>query len=345
MTGSTPATSGSWAGERTWSFTAATIGLLDRAEERLRDLESIWSRFLPESDITRANRAAGTPVRVHPDTIAVVCRALDGWRQTGGRFDVTVLPALVTNGYTHSAVSAAPAPAVPGERIGLSAWIGVDVQSSTITVPATSAIDLGGIGKGYAADLVADELFVGGATGAMVNIGGDIAIRGVPSDGADWLVGIEDPTAVPSHVALAADGVGGHRHLGHDDPTVDGARGPARRDAPPPHRPGDLAVGRHGDVDRHRARRRLRDGRGVRHVGDAARPGRRGARCWTASASPASSSDPTARCTGPVGSERSMREQPDDQRDDVGSTSIDNPPEHDSLRRPRAGAARHRRSP
>jgi FAD:protein FMN transferase len=177
-------------------------GLLDLAEARLRELEAIWSRFLPDSDITRANRSAGTPVHVHHDTVAVVGRALAGWRQTGGRFDVTVLPALVTNGYTHSALSAAPAPTVPGDRIGLSAWMVADAESSTITVPATSAIDLGGIGKGYAADLVADELITSGAAGAMVNVGGDIAMRGTPVDGADWLVGVEDPTAVPSHVAL-----------------------------------------------------------------------------------------------------------------------------------------------
>jgi thiamine biosynthesis lipoprotein len=176
--------------------------LLDRAEQRLRDLESRWSRFVPDSDITRANRSAGTPVRVHPETVRVVSRAITGWRQTDGRFDVTVLPALLSQGYTHSALSGALAPAVPGAHIGLSSWIVADIAASTVTVPATSAIDLGGIGKGYAADLVAEELVAAGASGAMVNVGGDISMRGAPADGADWLVGVEDPTAVPSHVAV-----------------------------------------------------------------------------------------------------------------------------------------------
>jgi thiamine biosynthesis lipoprotein len=183
--------------------------LLDMAEVRLRELEARWSRFVHDSDITRANQAAGTAVAVSADTIAVLERALEGWRQTGGRFDVTVLPALVSNGYTHSAVSAEPAPAVPGATVGMSAWVMVDAASSRVAVPPTSAIDLGGIGKGFAADLVADELVDAGAAGALVNVGGDLALRGLPCDDTSWCIGIEDPAAPPSHVAVLRMGGGG----------------------------------------------------------------------------------------------------------------------------------------
>ncbi len=176
--------------------------LLDQGEARLRDLEAMWSRFLPDSDITRANTSAGTPVAVSADTIAVVQRALDGWRQTDGRFDITMLPALVQIGYTHSALSSVAAPTVPGRVVGLSGMVMVDAARSTITVPATSALDLGGIGKGFAADLVADELIAAGATGVLVNLGGDLAVRGLPSDDTSWHLGIEDPSAPPKHVSL-----------------------------------------------------------------------------------------------------------------------------------------------
>ncbi|MEI7548195.1 MAG: FAD:protein FMN transferase [Actinomycetota bacterium] len=184
-----------------------TVELLDRAEYRLRELESLWSRFRDDSDITRANQAAGHPVIVHEDTLAVVGRALDAWRQTNGRFDITVLPALLRAGYTHSTVDDSAAPAVPGTRIGQSALVQVDYAASTITVPAFGAIDLGGIGKGFAADVVAEELMEAGATGALVNIGGDLAVLGRPTDGATgrdgvWFMGIEDPRDPPHHVAV-----------------------------------------------------------------------------------------------------------------------------------------------
>jgi thiamine biosynthesis lipoprotein len=177
--------------------------MLDTAEARLRELEGLWSRFLGTSDLTRANVQAGQPVVVHDDTLAVVARSLEAWRQTAGRFDITTLPALVQHGYTHSAVDASvAAPLVPGRRVGMSAWVQVDYQDRTITVPATSAIDLGGIGKGFAADLVAEELVEAGALGAVVNVGGDVRVIGRPHDATSWFVGIEDPRQPPEHLAF-----------------------------------------------------------------------------------------------------------------------------------------------
>ncbi len=179
-----------------------SAALLDEAERRLRELESIWSRFLVDSDITRANQAGGEPVVVHEDTLAVVSRALDAWRQTEGRFDITTLPALVDAGYTHSSTDHSAAPTVPGSRVGQSAWVRVDYQHATLTVPATTAIDLGGIGKGFAADIVAEELIEAGATGVVVNVGGDVRVMGQPADDSSWYLGIEDPTRPPDHLAF-----------------------------------------------------------------------------------------------------------------------------------------------
>lgn len=176
--------------------------MLDLAEARLRELEGLWSRFLDDSDITRANLAAGTAVQVHPDTLAVVGRAVDGWRQTAGRFDITTLPALIVAGYTHSASGDHhAAPPVAASRIGTTPLIGIDHRRSTLTVPVGSAIDLGGIGKGMAADITAEDLLEAGATGAVVNVGADIALLGTPCNDSSWVVGIEDPHDT-SHPAL-----------------------------------------------------------------------------------------------------------------------------------------------
>jgi thiamine biosynthesis lipoprotein len=176
--------------------------LLDIAEARLRELESLWSRFRDDSDITRANVAAGMSTVVHEDTLAVVSRALDAWKQTAGRFDITMLPALVHAGYTHSTVDHSAAPAVPGSRVGMSGWIHVDYAASTLTVPAGAAIDLGGIGKGFAADIVAEETIEAGATGVIVNVGGDLRVLGTPGDDTSWYLGVEDPHHVPDHLAF-----------------------------------------------------------------------------------------------------------------------------------------------
>ena len=179
-----------------------TEEMLDVAEQRLRQLESLWSRFVNDSDITRANQADGQPVVVHEDTLAVISRALDAWRQTDGRFDITTLPALLEHGYTHSVTTSMAAPSVQGTRVGQSAWVKVDYDQSTLTVPSTTAIDLGGIGKGFAADIVAEELIEAGALGALVNLGGDLVVLGRPSNDTSWYLGIEDPSNPPNHVSL-----------------------------------------------------------------------------------------------------------------------------------------------
>ena len=64
--------------------TDGALGLADRAVARLEELEARWSRFRPDSEISRLNERPGVPVVVSPDTYQLIERALDGWRLTGG---------------------------------------------------------------------------------------------------------------------------------------------------------------------------------------------------------------------------------------------------------------------
>jgi FAD:protein FMN transferase len=63
----------------------------------------------------------------------------------------------------------------------------------TVMVPIGVGLDLGGIGKGLAADLVVAEMIGFGARGACVNIGGDVRVDGVSPAGDGWELGIADP--------------------------------------------------------------------------------------------------------------------------------------------------------
>ena len=174
----------------------ADIDLLERARARLEQLESRWSRFLDDSELCRVNAAAGRPVRVSSDTAQVVRRSIEAWRVTGGLFDPAVLAAVESAGYDRSferlevtgttrAAATATRPS-PG-------CAGIDVDGYTVRVPAGVRLDLGGIGKGYAADQVAYELRQAGATGACVNLGGDVRVSGPADGGTGWAVGITDP--------------------------------------------------------------------------------------------------------------------------------------------------------
>ena len=85
----------------------------------------------------------------------------------------------------------------------------LDPSTNTVTVPAGLTLDAGGIGKGLAADLAVGRLLQAGATGAMVEIGGDLAMAGTPIDPAGWLVNVERPDPADGLLCLLAISGGG----------------------------------------------------------------------------------------------------------------------------------------
>lgn len=171
----------------------------NQARRRLEELEARWSRFLPDSELTRLNRAGGTPTEVSADTCTLVARLRDAWFVTGGRFDPTTLPALLAAGYRASIDDPQLRTEIEPGHVGCMGasppspvGIAVDQRRRTVTLPAGVALDPGGLGKGLAADLVVDELLQRGATAVLVNIGGDLRAGGAPSGGR-WPVEVEDP--------------------------------------------------------------------------------------------------------------------------------------------------------
>ena len=136
------------------------------------DLEGRWSRFLPDSEISELTRRTGEWVRLSPDTVLLVERALEAWRLTVGRFDPTVLGAVIRAGYDRSFEALDPSRA-GGSPLTVGA-AGIEVDGDRVRLPSGVGFDPGGIGKGLAADLVVAETRAAGAAGACVNLGGDL---------------------------------------------------------------------------------------------------------------------------------------------------------------------------
>jgi len=172
-------------------------GLLDRARAAIERLEAKWSRFRPTSELSQLNRAAGRTCIVSIETFELVNLAVQAWYLTGGRFDPTVHDALVTAGYDRTFREIAPAPSIrrPSSPVPAPGCAAIALAPSVraVTLPPGIALDLGGIGKGRAADLVATDLIAAGAAGASVGIGGDVRVMGAGLDGGAWEVGVESP--------------------------------------------------------------------------------------------------------------------------------------------------------
>lgn len=184
--------------------------LLEQGRRLVEALEQHWSRFRPDSDVARLNRAAGAPVRVAPETLLIMSLVVEAWKLTAGRFDPTVVRALEANGYDRSFLAIGHGHAGPARPVPATGLAGVvlDPSGPSVTLPSHAGIDLGGIGKGAAADLVVMELLAAGAHGACLNLGGDLRASGQAPGPDGWVVAIEDPFHPNRELARVAVGDG-----------------------------------------------------------------------------------------------------------------------------------------
>jgi len=174
--------------------------LLDEAVAQLLDWNARWTRFDDASELAAINRAEGRPVIVSTDTATLVALGVDAWHRTEGAFDPTVHDALVNAGYgqTFSAGPTAlgPAAAVPGADA-----VDVDTTTGLVHLPKGVTLDLGGVAKGHAADLLVHRLLERGATGAAITIGGDTAVGGHCPFADGWPIPTEiDPSEPVAHL-------------------------------------------------------------------------------------------------------------------------------------------------
>lgn len=174
-----------------------------RAAEALRAvrreaarLEALMSRFRPCSDIGRLNGSSGGPgVRVSKETYETLERAQEISRLCQGRFDIAVAP-LVDLWRTAADTGTPP----EGERIrqalALTDATGLALdprRRMAMFARPGQAADLGGIGKGYAADRLLQVFRRYGLESAFTDIGGNVAALGSRPDGSPWRVGIRHP--------------------------------------------------------------------------------------------------------------------------------------------------------
>ena len=148
--------------------------LADLAERRVRHLERCWTRFDESSDLSAINRADGRAVMVDPSTVELVIAMIVAHRATSGVCDAAFR-------------------SDPGVDLDDLDRIGIDSARNIVQFPVGTRLDPGSLGKGLAADLVARQLIAAGASGALVEIGGDLRVTGVGPHHGFWSIAVEDP--------------------------------------------------------------------------------------------------------------------------------------------------------
>jgi thiamine biosynthesis lipoprotein len=169
---------------------AATAGFAE-----IRRLEELLSTWIAASELSRVNASAGIqPIHVSPETLTVVSRAIQAAEMTDGGFNIAIGPAVEAWSVTESQ-------RIPEESelnalrplVDLQA-VHVDVRKQTIYLDKPGMrIDVGGIGKGYAADQAVEALRKAGSIAGVVALSGDIKTFGRLPGGKKFPVGIQHP--------------------------------------------------------------------------------------------------------------------------------------------------------
>ena len=154
------------------------------------------SRFIENNPLATVNREPTTTHEVSAELFVAVRAAYEAYQLTDGDFDPRIMQALTRVGYAHSFQPDAQASRAQIPVIPRTEWTPelVETPNGGIVNLGGQAIDLGGIGKGLAVDLISATLKSHSNSG-LVNAGGDLQAWGVNPDGESWRVGIEDPLA------------------------------------------------------------------------------------------------------------------------------------------------------
>ncbi|RME17827.1 MAG: FAD:protein FMN transferase [Alphaproteobacteria bacterium] len=158
-------------------------------------VDAQMSTWKPESDLMRLNRAEiGVWTEVPAELFAVIEAGLEIGAASGGRFDIGLGGLVRAWGFgpadpDETAIRAAMGRAVPGAGARLE----LDRAGRRIRKTGDVALDLCGIAKGYALDLMAEALGRHGVENWLVTLDGDLRAQGRKGPDTPWIAALEAP--------------------------------------------------------------------------------------------------------------------------------------------------------
>jgi FAD:protein FMN transferase len=168
----------------------------------LHALDHACSRFRSDSELQAVHAAAGRTVAVSEllfEALSVARRAAE---RTGGAVDPTVGNAMAALGYDADLAEVRSRPPAPPRALGAVAGfehVQLNARERTVRIPRGVRLDLGASAKALAADRAAARIAGRIGAGALVSLGGDVAVAGPPPTGG-WAIGIARASSTsPAH--------------------------------------------------------------------------------------------------------------------------------------------------
>jgi FAD:protein FMN transferase len=195
------------------SLTTEREDQMDDATERLwywlDAIDVACNRFRDDSELSQLNASHGARTAISPTLEMALAAALRCASATDDLVDPTVLPALLALGYDRDFDELADGDPIL-EHVALPAMgtsaIHLDADAHTVVLDPPCRLDLGASAKALAADVIADDVAESG--GVVVEIGGDVAVRGEGPEGA-WAIAVSDNLRLDGHEPRVAFRHGG----------------------------------------------------------------------------------------------------------------------------------------
>ena len=170
--------------------------ILDKIFKKVKELEETLSINENGTLVDKINNAAGIkPIEVDDDTYTIIKKGVEYSKLSDGLFDISIGPIvkLWNIGLPEARV---PTQEEINEKLPLVNYEDIELNDEEQTVYLKRKgmmLDLGGIAKGYTADIISDILTEEGVKSAIIDLGGNIFTHGSKVDGSDWKVGIQNP--------------------------------------------------------------------------------------------------------------------------------------------------------
>lgn len=167
----------------------------EKALRELHRLDALWSPYRPGNIVDVMRKAAGkSSVSADPDTLRVLLTAKELGALSGGVFDITADP-LIELWRKAARETVPPRHDKLEEKLALVNFADLQINcGGLIYLPRPGqGLDLGGIGKGYAADQIYEIYREAGVRHAVLNIGGNVLVLNGKADGTPWKIGIKNP--------------------------------------------------------------------------------------------------------------------------------------------------------
>ncbi len=172
--------------------------LLDKCEQALREIEQTLSRRIETSAVAALNRDGSVTDSV---VAALLFEALNVSAATSDAFYPALAQLIDAWGFgtDHQRVPTDEELSQLLEAVKASAF---SIEGDTVFLEGEADIDLGGIAKGYAGEVLRALLRKAGTESAVLDLGGDVAVLGSKTDGSDWRIAVKDPADGAQHLGV-----------------------------------------------------------------------------------------------------------------------------------------------